>query len=79
MGRKVKDLLKEKGSQVCTVEVDASICQIPVLQDEKLPGILTIGDIVKRLLTEKNSRIENLEQFACEKRYRLIKYLLVEL
>ena len=141
MGTKVKDLLKEKGSQVWTVEVDATIRQtlllmaekqigavpvmesgeirgmfserdyvnfvaasgrastdepvrklmvhpvfyvlpeqtceeclnlmaaksirhIPVLQDEKLLGIITIGDIVKRLITEKNSRIENLEHFA---------------
>lgn len=41
-----------------------NIRHIPVLKDDELVGMITIGDIVKKLLTEKNSRIQNLEHFA---------------
>ena len=141
MATRVNDLLKEKGNQVWTVEVDASIKQalllmaekqigavpvvekghirgmfserdyvnyvaatgepaitepvrklmvhpvfyvgpeqtcedclslmtgknirhVPVVDDDNLVGIVTIGDVLRRLLTEKNSIIENLEHFA---------------
>ena len=41
-----------------------NIRHIPVLEHEQLVGMITIGDIVKRLLTEKNNRIQRLEHFA---------------
>lgn len=141
MATKVKDLLREKGNAVWTVEVDASIKQalllmaekqigalpvvekgqirgifserdyvnyvaatgqpatqepvrklmvhpvfyvspeqtcddcmsliaskgirhLPVVEHEKLVGIVTVGDILRKLISEKDGLIENLEYFA---------------
>lgn len=36
---------------------------LPVFENQKLEGIVTIGDIVNRLITEQKSTIENLENY----------------
>ena len=36
---------------------------MPVLDDGKLAGFVSIGDIVKTLITEKNFMIDRLEQY----------------
>ena len=36
---------------------------LPVLEGEKLVGIISIGDVVKKILSERDERINNLENF----------------
>jgi CBS domain-containing protein len=36
---------------------------LPVLQDEKLVGLISIGDVVKNILSEREERIKDLENF----------------
>ncbi len=41
-----------------------SIRHLPVVENDKLVGIVTIGDILRKLISEKNGLIKNLEYFA---------------
>lgn len=36
---------------------------LPVRQDEKLVGLISIGDVVKKVLSERDERIKDLEHF----------------
>jgi CBS domain-containing protein len=36
---------------------------LPVIKDQELVGLLSIGDIVNRIITEQKSTIENLESY----------------
>ncbi|MHA1153058.1 MAG: CBS domain-containing protein, partial [Alphaproteobacteria bacterium] len=36
---------------------------LPVLQDEKLIGMISIGDLVKSIIADQKFTIEQLEQF----------------
>jgi CBS domain-containing protein len=36
---------------------------LPVLEGEKLVGIISIGDVVKKILSERDERIKDLENF----------------
>lgn len=39
------------------------IRHLPVLEDEKLIGIVTIGDVIKGIVEEQNTTINHLEQY----------------
>ncbi|MFH0990671.1 MAG: CBS domain-containing protein [bacterium] len=68
----VKDIMT---SDVVSVKLDQSIeeCMmllsnyrirhLPVVENEKLIGIISIGDVVKALLTDKESTIKHLENY----------------
>jgi CBS domain-containing protein len=55
-------------SQTCedclSLMTGKNIRHVPVVENDQLVGMITIGDVLQRLLTEKNSKIENLEHFA---------------
>jgi CBS domain-containing protein len=36
---------------------------LPVLEEEKLIGLISIGDVVKLIITEKDNTIQDLEHF----------------
>ena len=40
------------------------IRHLPVLEDEDLIGVVTIGDVLRKLISEKDGLIKNLEYFA---------------
>jgi len=42
---------------------DKHIRHLPVCQDEKLAGIISIGDVVKAIMTQQKVTIENLENY----------------
>jgi len=37
---------------------------LPVVENDKLIGIVTIGDIIRGIISDKNTKIQNLEHFA---------------
>jgi CBS domain-containing protein len=45
---------------------ERKVRHLPVLQDGKLIGVVSIGDLVKQILTEKDLMIEQLEQYICQ-------------
>lgn len=50
--------------QDCMVLMSAKhIRHMPVLEDGKLIGIVTIGDIVKQIISEQKTTIQELEQY----------------
>ena len=42
---------------------DQRIRHLPVLRDKQLCGIVSIGDVVKYLIVEKDFKIKNLESY----------------
>jgi len=42
---------------------DKRIRHLPVLQNEKLAGLISIGDVVKVIITEQKFTIQNLENY----------------
>ena len=42
---------------------DKHIRHLPVCKDEKLAGIISIGDVVKAIMTQQKVTIENLENY----------------
>lgn len=44
---------------------DKKVRHLPVLQDGKLIGMISIGDLVKQILSEKDFMIEQLEHYIC--------------
>ena len=50
--------------QDCLVVMSTKhIRHMPVLEEEKLIGIVTIGDIVKQIISEQKTTIQELEQY----------------
>jgi CBS domain-containing protein len=45
------------------VMTSAHIRHMPVIENKKLKGVITYGDIVKALLTEQKIKIEDLESY----------------
>jgi signal-transduction protein with cAMP-binding, CBS, and nucleotidyltransferase domain len=42
---------------------DKHICHLPVCEDEKLAGVISIGDVVKAIMGHQRVTIENLENY----------------
>ncbi len=49
--------------QCMAVMTDKHIRHLPVLSDEKLIGMISIGDLVKSIIADQKYTIEQLEQF----------------
>jgi CBS domain-containing protein len=43
--------------------IDKKMRHLPVFEDNKLIGIISIGDVVKSILADKKYQIEQLEQY----------------
>lgn len=50
----------EEGMAIMT---DKRVRHLPVMQDEELVGLVSIGDLVKALIDEQQSTIKQLEQY----------------
>ena len=48
--------------------IEKKIRHLPVYEDEKLKGLISIGDVVKALLDHKEFTIEQLEQYITNRR-----------
>lgn len=44
---------------------DKHIRHLPVLDDNELVGLISIGDLVKHIIDRKDFIIQNLEQYIC--------------
>ena len=54
----------EDSIQQCMETMTTCRCRhLPVVEDGKLLGIVSIGDLVKRMLDEKESEVEQLSQY----------------
>lgn len=53
----------QKIEECMTVMVDKRIRHLPVVEDGKLIGILSIGDVVKEMISEQKFLIEQLETY----------------
>ncbi len=49
--------------QCMAIMTDKRIRHLPVLRDEKLIGMISIGDLVKSIIADQKFTIEQLEQF----------------
>ena len=49
--------------QCMAIMTDKHIRHLPVLRDEKLIGMISIGDLVKSIIADQKHTIEQLEQF----------------
>ena len=54
----------EDSIQHCMETMTSCRCRhLPVVEDDKLLGIVSIGDLVKRLLEEKENEVQQLSQY----------------
>lgn len=49
--------------EVMALMTSKHIRHLPVLEDEKLVGVISIGDVVKKLMEEKETTIQGLENY----------------
>jgi CBS domain-containing protein len=64
MTDKVYFVRPEQSIEDCMALMTARrIRHLPVLQDDRLLGVVSIGDVVKALLADRDVRIEQLEQY----------------
>jgi CBS domain-containing protein len=47
-----------------SVFASKNIRHLPVVEDDRLVGIVTVGDILRKMISEKDGQIEKLEYFA---------------
>jgi CBS domain-containing protein len=48
---------------VMAVMTDKHIRHLPVMEDERLVGVISIGDVVKEIISEQNFTIRSLESY----------------
>ena len=64
MTTKVRFITPEQTcEQALALMTDKHIRHLPVLQDEKLVGIISIGDLVKAVIDEQKKTIDKLEKY----------------
>ncbi len=64
MTREVHFVTPDEPIEWCMADMTSSrIRHLPVLDGERLGGIISIGDVVRALLDEQRYKIEQLEQF----------------
>jgi CBS domain-containing protein len=64
MTREVISLNPEQSIQDCmALMTDKRIRHLPVLEDERLVGIVSIGDVVKAVISQQEFMIEQLERY----------------
>ncbi len=55
--------LETTAEECMALMTDKHIRHLPVCKDEKLAGIISIGDVVKAIMTQQKVTIENLENY----------------
>ncbi len=64
MTTRVVNVQPEQTVEECmAIMTDKHIRHLPVLRDEKLIGMISIGDLVKSIIADQKYTIEQLEQF----------------
>jgi len=64
MTEKVFYVKPEQSVEACMAQMsDKHIRHLPVIDDGKLVGVISIGDVVKSMLQDKESLIKGLENF----------------
>jgi CBS domain-containing protein len=64
MTSKVISLNPEQSIQECmALMTDKRIRHLPVLEDDRLVGIISIGDVVKAIISQQEFMIEQLERY----------------
>jgi CBS domain-containing protein len=54
----------EQSAETCMAQMsDKHIRHLPVLKDKKVVGVISVGDIVKSVLKDKDATIQGLENF----------------
>ncbi len=54
----------EQSAETCMAQMsDKHIRHLPVLKDNKVVGVISVGDIVKSVLKDKDATIQGLENF----------------
>ncbi len=59
----------ETVEEVMALMTSKHIRHLPVLEDEKLVGIISIGDVVKQILSDKETTILGLENYILGRNY----------
>jgi len=64
MSSKIVSVRPDQTTDECmSLMTDNRIRHLPVMKDGKLHGIITIGDVVKAVIAEKEGVIEQLEHY----------------
>ena len=64
MSRKVMVVSPERTvEETMALMTDSHIRHLPVVENDKLVGVISIGDVVKEMIAEKEFMIEQLERF----------------
>jgi CBS domain-containing protein len=64
MSRKVTYVTRDRTVEECMqIMTQNKIRHLPVLEGDKLVGLISIGDCVKFMVTEQNLMIQNLEKY----------------
>jgi CBS domain-containing protein len=64
MTQKVYYVSPEQSAETCMAQMsDKRIRHLPVVKDKKVVGVISIGDVVKTLLQDKDALIKGLENY----------------